>query len=122
MSSGLKYRGFASLELLLVIAILAVLFQLFPSLWFSLAWAVDFRNWSRGGWLVANIVVVVALCAVRFRPELKRAFTAIGSFADGVLSARPSAGRDASADDDLEARTRRAAEWRERAKNRMPWT
>ncbi len=62
--------GFAWLELLLGLAAIVLLFQLFPSLWFACVWAVDVRNWSRGGWLGLNAVAVLVLCGIRFGPEL----------------------------------------------------
>jgi len=66
-----SYRlGFAWLELLLALAILAVLFQLFPSLWVGTVWALDVSNWPRTIWFAANLVVVFALVAIRFGPDL----------------------------------------------------
>lgn len=44
-------RGLAWLELVLVVAFLALLFQVFPGLWWGLWGALDLRQWSRGGWL-----------------------------------------------------------------------
>jgi hypothetical protein len=37
--------GFAWLELLLVLALLALVLQLFPALWTGMLWALDVRNW-----------------------------------------------------------------------------
>jgi hypothetical protein len=62
--------GFVRLEVLLVLAFLALFFQVFPSLWSGVLWALDMRNWSRGTWMVLNVVVVVFLFALRFGPEL----------------------------------------------------
>jgi len=62
--------GFAWLELLLVLAVPALLFQLFPSLWSGTLWALDVRNWPRTVWFAGNVVVVVLLVAIRFGPEL----------------------------------------------------
>lgn len=62
--------GFARLEALLVLATLAFLFQVFPSLWFALVWALDVRNWSGEVWLTLNVGVVVALFGLRFGPGL----------------------------------------------------
>jgi hypothetical protein len=64
-------RGaFVRLEVLLVLAFLALLFQVFPSLWFGLLWAIDIRNWSRGVWIAINVAVVFSLFAIRFGPGL----------------------------------------------------
>lgn len=62
--------GFGRLELLLVLAFLALLFQVFPALWLGLLWALDVRNWPREVWLAINVGVVLALFAIRFGPEL----------------------------------------------------
>ncbi|MEX2317294.1 MAG: hypothetical protein WD669_09095 [Pirellulales bacterium] len=62
--------GFAKLELLLVLAFLALLFQVFPSLWFGVLGVLDIRNWPRGVWVVINVAVVLALFAARFGPDL----------------------------------------------------
>ena len=71
MKCGTHRRsGFALLELLLVLAFLALLFQVFPALWFGLLWAVDVRNWSRGMWMGLNVAIVFALFGLRFGPEL----------------------------------------------------
>ena len=62
--------GFAWLELLLVLAFLALVFQLFPSVWTGTVWALDIRNWPRTFWFAANGVALLALVAVRFGPDL----------------------------------------------------
>lgn len=62
--------GFAWLELLLVLAVVALVFQLFPSLWNGTLWALDIRNWPRTVWFAGNLVVVLVLVAVRFGPDL----------------------------------------------------
>lgn len=67
-----KQVGFGRLEVLLVLALLALSFQLFPSLWFTAVWAADVRNWSRAVWMTLNIAVVVCLFGFRFGPELYR--------------------------------------------------
>ncbi len=67
-----KRRGVAWLELLLALAFVALLFQVFPSLWNGLVWAADVRNWSRGVWMGVNVAVVLILFGIRFGPELYR--------------------------------------------------
>ena len=49
--------GFALLELLLVLALVALILQLFPSFWAAL----DARTWSRATWVVLNLVVLASL-------------------------------------------------------------
>lgn len=63
-------RGFAWLELLLVLAILVLLFELFPSLWWIVLAALNPRNWTRPIWIVVNLIVVLFLLTVRFGPQL----------------------------------------------------
>ena len=63
-------RGVAWLEILLVLAVLALLFQVFPQLWFNTLWALDVRNWSRAAWFALNIGVVLVLFAIRYAPEV----------------------------------------------------
>jgi len=62
--------GFAWLELLLALAALALLFQLFPSLWVGNLWTLDIRNWPRTVWFSVNQVLLVALMGVPFGLEL----------------------------------------------------
>ena len=62
--------GFAWPELLLALALVALVLQLFPSLWFGILWALDVRNWPRTVWFAANWVVVFTLVAIRFGPDL----------------------------------------------------
>jgi len=57
--------GLAWLELLLAIAILSLILQLFP----RLGQALDVRNWTRGVWFLVNGVVVIALILIRFAPD-----------------------------------------------------
>jgi hypothetical protein len=63
-------NGVGWLELLLVLAVLALVFQVFPSLWFNLLWAMDVRNWSRTAWFAVNVAVLLFLFGVRFVPDL----------------------------------------------------
>ena len=60
--------GFALLELLLVVAIVALILQLFPSLW----GALDVRTWSRATWVVLNLVVLAGLVVVRHAEPIIR--------------------------------------------------
>ncbi len=62
--------GFAWLELLLGLAAIFLLLQMFPSLFQKLIWAVDLRNWSQLTFFLANIGVVLFLVSVRFGPSL----------------------------------------------------
>ncbi len=63
-------HGTAWLELLLALALLALVFQLVPSLWTGTLWALDVRNWPRTVWFAGNLVVVFVLVAIRFGPDL----------------------------------------------------
>jgi hypothetical protein len=114
-------RGFAWLEWLLLLAVLALLVQLFPAMWDALRRALDVRGWSRDVWVLLNVLVLVALVAIRFRHEVttclrKAVFSVRRRGSNGQASG------SAPTDPDYEARTRRDAEWRERAKKRLPFT
>ena len=61
-----SYRGLSLFESLLLIAILALFLQLFP----SMQNAFDFRQWSRLGWLAFNIIVILTLIGIRVGPSL----------------------------------------------------
>lgn len=63
-------EGIAWLELLLAIAALALVLQLWPALAHGLLWAIDVRNWSRSVWFGVNIAVVATLLSARFAPQL----------------------------------------------------
>ncbi|TWT37165.1 hypothetical protein KOR34_21120 [Posidoniimonas corsicana] len=62
--------GIGKLELLLVLAILSLMLQLFPSLWGSFLFAIDTRNWSRSAWLLLNGLIILGLVGIRLGPEL----------------------------------------------------
>jgi thiol:disulfide interchange protein len=71
MTSRISPRaGSAVLELLLALAVLALVFQLFPSLWFAMLWATDVRNWPRNIWFAATWMVLIALLAIRIGPDV----------------------------------------------------
>ncbi len=62
--------GFAWLELLLALAAIALLLQLWPALGNVVLWSLDIRNWPRTVWFLANVVVIVVLVGIRFGPQL----------------------------------------------------
>ncbi len=66
----LDRSGFAWLELLLALAILALVLQLFPSVWVGTLWALDVRNWPRTVWFAVNCVLLLALVGIRFDTDL----------------------------------------------------
>ena len=65
-----RHRGLARIELLLALAAVALLFQLFPPLWPTLRGAVDVRNWPRTVWISLNVGVMLALFGIRYGPSL----------------------------------------------------
>jgi hypothetical protein len=113
--------GAAWLESLLVVAFLALLFQVFPSLWTLLWSAIDIRQWSRTTWMAMNVVVVLLLFGVRFRPNVVAIMRERQKRLASRLNDRNAVGAASSADDDYEARLRRDAEWAKRAQKRLPW-
>ena len=115
-------RGFTWLQLLLALACLALLLQLFPSLPKVFGRALDVRNWSRGVWLALNAIVVLTLTGVRLSLSQygtwyeRRRLTLSGIERHQTIADAADAN-----DDEYEARVRRDADWRERAKKRLPW-
>ena len=66
--------GFAWLELLMVLAGLALVLQLFlPSVWWAMVSSLDVRNWSRLTWFLVNLGVLVALVGIRLAPDARQA-------------------------------------------------
>ncbi|MEX2167716.1 MAG: hypothetical protein WD851_00270 [Pirellulales bacterium] len=114
--------GFAWLELLLVLALVAVLFQAFPSLWFTFLSAADVRSWSRDAWIGLNVAAVLVLFAIRFRTELRQTLVAVRSSTHRSRSTARTVERETGNDADYDARRLRDAEWRERARKRLPFT
>jgi hypothetical protein len=111
-------RGVAWLELLFVIAVLVLLLQLFPSLCRRAAWAIDPRHWPRGAWLALNAGAILALLWFRIGPETKALRRSIRARRSLSASNRRIMVKN---DADYEARSKRDAEWRERAKKRLPF-
>jgi hypothetical protein len=62
--------GFAWLELLLALALLALVLQLFPALWNGMLWALDVRNWPRTVWFAGTWLVLAVLVGIRFGPDI----------------------------------------------------
>lgn len=121
MKTHSPYRsGFAWLELVLALAFLALLFQVFPSLWIDLLSALDIRTWPRTTWFALNLLVLFGLFGVRFGPDLygdwKQRRSRQRAAGRGQLAASES-----HTDPDYETRVRRDADWRERARRRLPW-
>lgn len=57
--------GLLWLEVLLGLAFISLLVQLFP----SLATILDARKWSRSTWFIINSAVIAILLAIRFAPD-----------------------------------------------------
>jgi hypothetical protein len=62
--------GAAWFELLLAIAFVILLFQVFPRLWNDSIWLIDVRNWSRTSLLLVNLLVIMALGSIRLWPSI----------------------------------------------------
>jgi len=67
----LKRRGAIWLELLLVLAALALILQLFPSFPQKLLSALDVRSWSAANWLQMNVVALVVLLFFWLFPKMQ---------------------------------------------------
>lgn len=69
-----RRAGFAWLEVLLALAFIALLFQVFPALWLGTLDVVDVRNWSRTTWFVLNVAGVVGLLVYKSWPDMREAW------------------------------------------------
>jgi hypothetical protein len=58
--------GIAWLELLVVLAAIAMFLQLFPSVLWDFVAALDVRAWSSSVWFGLNVAVVLILAGIRF--------------------------------------------------------
>lgn len=70
---GLEHSGFALLELLLCLACIVLLLQMFPNIWWSIVAMLDVRQWSRVTWFSVNAAFVLVLIAARCAPEVREA-------------------------------------------------
>jgi len=121
IGKSLRSVRFVGLEVLLLLACAALILQLIPSLVWHLARALDPRYWSRPQWVGLNTAVVIFLISHRFRTELIARWRIIKA---SIVHFRAGSGNRGSEESqsDCEKRARRDAEWRERAKNRLPFT
>jgi hypothetical protein len=110
--------GHAWLELLLAVSLLALVLQLVPALGERFIRALDVRHWPRGIWLAVNAGAILALLWFRHGPELRA-----HRLAARLRRIRPAtSGRITGKDDaSYDVRVKRDAEWRERAKKRLPF-
>lgn len=69
-----RRHGSSTLELLFVLALVAFVVLLIPSLGGNIVWAIDFRNWPRTVWFMVNWLVLGALLMVRFAPGVYRSW------------------------------------------------
>lgn len=60
-------RQFPLLEVLLGLSVLALVLQLLPGGWYD---SLDFRTWRGSTWMIINTIVISALLASRYGPEL----------------------------------------------------
>lgn len=67
--------GFGWLELLLLLTVIALLFQLFPATMWWLVQLLDIREWSRRTWFIANLIFVLVFVGIRTMPEIKAGLT-----------------------------------------------
>jgi hypothetical protein len=65
-----RRANFVKFEVLLVIAIVALLLQVFPAAGKTVLWMLDVRNWPRTVWFWLNFVAVLSLLVMRFGPAL----------------------------------------------------
>ena len=63
-------NGIAWLELLLLLAVMILLIQMWPAFGSRILWGIDVRNWSSSERFMANVAFVLVLVAIRFGPDL----------------------------------------------------
>jgi hypothetical protein len=115
-----KRQGSVRFEFLLALMLLVLLLQLSQTLRSWLLSVIDLRHWSRTSWFIANLVMVVVLVAIRFGPE---ALFLLRQSANRLRRNRTvSAQSNTDSNGDYEQRKKRDAEWRRRAKKRLPFT
>jgi len=122
-------QGFAWLELILVLAFIGLLIQMFPSfrdwLWLALQksmWCLNIQNWSRSAWRTFNIFAVLFLLGVRYVPDamlsLKEDWLVRQRKTRHLMS---KAKKATAVDQDNKARLKAAEDWRKRAEKRLPF-
>lgn len=62
--------GIAKIEILLILAIFALFFQLIPGFKVRVLAAADIRSWSRATWYVANLSILAGLLWLRYGPAV----------------------------------------------------
>jgi hypothetical protein len=65
-----RISQFGWLEAGLLVAVVSLVFQLYPPAWWGLVWVVDVRNWDQRAWFYVTIVGLIVLIMVRFGPDL----------------------------------------------------
>ena len=63
--------GMGWLELLLLLAVVGLLGQVFPGAATAVFSWLDIRQWSQLTWMLLNLFVVLLLVGVRFGPEIR---------------------------------------------------
>jgi hypothetical protein len=91
-----RRSGLARLEILLAIAVVALVFQLNPSLFNKL----DVRRWSGGAWFAANAILFAILCLFRLVPEF------VADARQGPVKRRPTAAERAKTESTAERKQR----------------
>lgn len=62
--------GFAWLELLLALAAVVLLMQMWPAFGSQVLWVLDVRNWPSSVKIIANLLFILVLVGIRIGPEL----------------------------------------------------
>jgi hypothetical protein len=58
-------------EIALGVALVALVFQLFPAVWWGLLWTLDLRNWTWGARFLGTLFVLVVLLGLQWGPGLR---------------------------------------------------
>lgn len=72
-NNSISRRGFAWIELVLLLALMALVLQLLPFIDRQYLWVIDVRAWTSRTWFIANAVLFVSMFAIRFGSTLRAA-------------------------------------------------
>lgn len=76
MSRNRIYRsGLGWVEILLILAVISCLLQVFPSLWDAVSAVIDIRQWPRAVWFYLNAILIVIFVCARFAPDFYNAWS-----------------------------------------------
>lgn len=115
-------RRWPWLEIFLAVAALALAVQIYPRGVKVFLRALDVSRWGATERIAANVILVALLIGVRFKSEITSSTRRLYSkFISKRLRRGSTGAANSGRDEDYQERYKRDAEWRERARKRMPF-